>query len=158
MIREALLDHIALPQGHFHRMAAELSDRDTAARSYELELRETLGVAADEWPRLDIVFLGMGDDGHTASLFPESAALNETKRAVCPNWIEKLKMWRLTLTYPVLNAAAQVIFLVSGGQKAEILRQVVRASDSTLQYPVQRIQPASGVVTWYLDQAAAHLL
>ncbi|HEX5482918.1 MAG TPA: 6-phosphogluconolactonase [Terriglobia bacterium] len=158
MIREALLDHIALPQSHVHRMAAERPDRDAAARSYEVELRGTLGVTASDWPRLDLIFLGMGDDGHTASLFPESAALDETERAVCPNWIGKLKMWRLTVTYPVLNAAAQVIFLVSGGKKAEILRDVLRSPGSSTPYPVQRVQPSSGTVTWYLDKAAARLL
>lgn len=159
MIREALLGRISLPQGHFHRMAAERPDRDAASHDYAAELREALGVPVNEWPQLDLIFLGMGDDGHTASLFPASAALNETERAVCPNWIEKLKMWRLTLTYPLLNAAAQVIFLVSGGQKAGILRDVLRSrGGGGTSYPVQRVQPTLGTVTWYLDKAAARLL
>lgn len=158
MMRHAMLD--ALPTAHknFHRMAAEQRDRDAAAANYAADLRKTLGTPANGWPRFDLIFLGMGDDGHTASLFPGSAALSESQRAVCPNWVEKFGMWRLTLTLPVLNAAARVIFLVAGEDKSKRLRDVLHPSNSTAQFPAQLIQPSEGTVTWYLDQAAAQQL
>ncbi len=158
MIREALLDRAPLPAANFHRMAAEQPDREAAAENYATELRKTVGAGPGEWPRLDVIFLGMGEDGHTASLFPGTAALNERERAVCPNYVEKLKMYRLTLTLPTLNAAARAVFLVAGEAKAETVRQVLRSTDGTPPFPSQRIQPAYGSVTWYLDAAAARLL
>lgn len=156
MIREALLSH--LPVNHFHRMEAERPDRDAAAATYEEDLRGTLGTPAGEWPRLDLVLLGMGDDGHTASLFPGSAALNERRRAVCPNWVEKLGMWRITLTLPVLNAAGRVIFLVAGEDKARALADVLHPSGPAPQLPAQLVEPAGSAAEWYVDPAAAHLL
>ncbi len=158
MIREAMLDKIALPSGHFHRMAAEEPDRDAASQSYAAELQTVTADSSVKWPRLDLIFLGLGEDGHTASLFPGSAALEEEKLAVCPNWIEKLGMWRLTLTYPVLNAAARIIFLVAGPEKAEIARQILRSPDASTLYPAQRVRPSNGTVTWFLDEAAARFL
>jgi len=158
MIREAMLDEIPLPSGHFHRMTAEQPDRDAAARSYARELQTIAAESSAKWPRLDLIFLGLGEDGHTASLFPSSAALEEEKLAVCPNWIEKLGMWRLTLTYPVLNAAARIIFLVAGAEKAEIVRRILRSPQGTPLYPAQRVKPSNGTVTWFLDEAAAQFL
>ncbi|HEV2500400.1 MAG TPA: 6-phosphogluconolactonase [Terriglobia bacterium] len=154
MMREAML--AAIPAVHFHRMATEEPDRSAASAQYAAEIRETLGTASGEWPRLDVIYLGMGDDGHTASLFPGTTALAERRVAVCPNYVAKLDMNRLTLTLPVLNAAKRVIFLVAGAGKAEMLRQVLRAPASApAEYPAQLVQPESGSVTWYLDQAAA---
>jgi 6-phosphogluconolactonase len=154
MMREALLDR--LPAAHFHRMAAEREDRDVAAGDYAAELRSVLGTLPGEWPRLDVIYLGMGDDGHTASLFPGTTALDERRLAVCSNYVAKLDMYRLTLTLPVLNAAARVIFLVSGAGKAEMLHQVLRAPASTPpQYPAQLVKPERGSVAWYVDHAAA---
>lgn len=158
MIREAMLDKIPLPSGHFHRMTAEQPDRDAAARSYARELQTIAAESSAKWPRLDLIFLGLGEDGHTASLFPSSAALEEEKLAVCPNWIEKLGMWRLTLTYPVLNAAARIIFLVAGAEKAKIVRRILRSPQGTPLYPAQRVKPSNGTVTWFLDEAAAQFL
>jgi 6-phosphogluconolactonase len=156
MIREALLSKVPIPSANFHRMAAEKTDLEAAAREYAAELDRVLHPAPGEWPRLDLVFLGMGDDGHTASLFPLSPALAERKLWVCSNYSPRLGKHRLTLTYPVLNAAAQIIFLVSGDDKAETLRQVLEGPPGI--YPVQGISPEKGSLSWFADRAAARLL
>ena len=157
MMREAMLDRI--PGIHFHRMAAEQADREAAAKSYETELRATLETAPGAWPGFDVIYLGMGDDGHTASLFPGTGALEERRLAVCANYVPKFDMFRLTLTLPVLNAGARVIFLVAGSKKAERLRDVLSApSTNPPKYPAQLVQPMDGTVAWYLDEAAARLL
>lgn len=158
MIRAALLQHISIPVSNFHRMAAENPDRDAASRQYAGEMEEVLHPGQGEWPRMDLVFLGMGTDGHTASLFPGSPALNEYELWVRPNYSDRLKSFRLTLTYPVLNAAAQVIFLVAGADKAETLRDVFDGARRTPGFPAQGVQPVNGRLSWYLDQAAARLL
>ena len=156
MIREALLESVPLPKENFHRMAAERPDREQAAREYAEELARVLRPAPEEWPRLDLVFLGMGPDGHTASLFPGSQALEERTAWVTPNFAAKLDSFRLTLTLPVLNAAAHVIFLVAGADKAETLGQVLEGPEG--HFPAQLIQPARGRLSWFLDESAAHLL
>ena len=156
MIRHALLESVPLPAENFHRMAAERPDREQAAREYAEELGRVLHPAPGEWPRLDLIFLGMGPDGHTASLFPGSAALNERTAWVTPNFAAQLNSFRLTLTLPVLNAAAHVIFLVAGADKAETLRQVLEGPEG--RFPAQLIQPARGRLSWFLDESAAHLL
>src|SRR6266566_6719156 len=150
MVREALLGKGLVPESNFHRMAAELPDRDAAAQQYAEELARILKPQASGWPRLDLVLLGMGPDGHTASLFPGSAALDEQSRWVAPNYVEKLTSYRLTLTFPVLNAAAEIIFLVAGADKAEALRQVLDASSAAGKLPAQRVRPAEGQVRWYV--------
>src|SRR5436190_1955336 len=137
--------------------AAALSGGSTPGRLYQL-LAGLLSPQASGWPRLGLVLLGMGPDGHTASLFPGSAALDEQSRWVTPNYVEKLKAYRLTLTFPVLNAAGEVIFLVAGADKAEALRQVLDASSAAEKFPAQRVRPAEGQVRWYVDEAAARLL
>ena len=156
MIRQALLEAVPLPKENFHRMAAERPDREQAAQEYAEEMARVLHPAPGEWPRLDLVFLGMGPDGHTASLFPGSPALEEHTAWVAPNFAPKLNSFRLTLTLPVLNAAAHVIFLVAGADKAETLRQVLEGPPG--QFPAQLIQPTNGKLSWFLDESAAHLL
>lgn len=156
MIREALLGKIAMPSGNFHRIAAEKADRESAAREYADELARILPPQAGEFPRINLVFLGMGGDGHTASLFPGSQALDEKKLWVYPNFSPRLGKFRMTLTYPVLNAAQEVIFLVSGDDKAETLRQVLEGPRA--KFPAQGINPGNGRLRWYVDRAAAKLL
>lgn len=158
MMREALLDRVPIPTANFRRMVAESPDLEEAARRYGEELRQVLRPAAGEWPRLDLIFLGMGPDGHTASLFPGSAALEEQKLWVRPNNVEKLRMYRLTLTFPVINAAQEIIFLVAGEEKAEALRGVLKPTSQPERYPAQRIRPTNGRLRWYVDKAAARLL
>jgi len=156
MIRQALLEPAPLPAENFHRMAAERPDREQAAREYAEEMARVLRTPPGEWPRLDLIFLGMGPDGHTASLFPGSEALNERGAWVTTNSAPALKSYRLTLTFPVLNAAAHVIFLVAGADKAETLKKVLEGPPE--QFPAQLIQPANGRLSWLVDQAAATLL
>ena len=156
MIREALLDQADIPAENFHRMQVEQPDLEQAAREYALELARVLQPHDGDRPRLDMVFLGMGPDGHTASLFPGTAALEEQSVWVRPNLVERLGMRRLTMTLPLLNAAAHLIFMVAGADKAEGLRKVLEGPPGQL--PAQRIQPANGTVNWFLDEAAARKL
>jgi 6-phosphogluconolactonase len=156
MIRQAMLESSPLPAENFHRMEAERPDRDQAARDYAGDLARVLQPAPGELPRLDLVFLGMGPDGHTASLFPGSAALDERANWVVPNYVEALRAFRLTLTLPVLNAAARVIFMVTGTDKAATLRRVLEGPPEC--FPAQRIRPARGHVSWFVDKSAARLL
>jgi len=156
MIHQALLEPSPLPQENFHRIAAERPDREQAAREYADEMARVLKTPPGELPRLDLVFLGMGPDGHTASLFPGSPALGEKVAWVAPNFAAQLNSHRLTLTLPVLNAAAHDIFLVAGKDKAETLRQVLEGAAG--RFPAQLIQPARGRLSWFLDESAAQLL
>jgi 6-phosphogluconolactonase len=158
MMRETLLRHVPIPEANFHRMAAEQADRDEAARAYAAELGRILQPGPGEFPRLDLVFLGMGPDGHTASLFPGSPALTEQDLWVRSNFVEKFATHRLTLTYPVLNAARQLVLLVSGAEKAETLRRVLRPEAGAVPLPAQSIRPSDGDVSWYVDRAAAKFL
>lgn len=158
MVREALLDRAPIPQKNFHRLPAERPDREEATRQYAKELAQVLGPKEGDWPHLDFILLGMGADGHTASLFPGSPALDEQAAWVRAVFVEKLGMNRLTLTLPVLNAAAQILFLVSGEEKAETLHQVLEGPPQPHQFPAQRVRPLSEQVSWYVDEAAARLL
>ncbi len=135
---------------HIHRMPAEAPDMDAAALAYETELRLALGARGDEPPVPDFIWLGMGPDGHTASLFPGSTAIEEAERAVVATWAPYPKAWRMTLTYPVLEAAREVVFAVEGANKADALR-AIRAGGSGL--PAERV--AGDHVEWLVDAAAA---
>jgi 6-phosphogluconolactonase len=158
MIRGVLLRPVPGAAANFHRMKAEQEDRDAASAEYATEIKKTLAPLDGRLPRFDLIFLGLGSDGHTASLFPGSAALAESSKWVRPNYVEKLRMYRMTLTYPVLNTASEIMFLVSGSGKAETVRQVLEGPHNPEQYPAQGVRPAEGTVTWYLDQSTAHLL
>ena len=158
MIRDALLSHVPIPETNFHRMAAELEDREGTSREYAAELSRILQPREGEFPRLDLVLLGMGPDGHTASLFPGSAALRERTAWVRPNFVEKFMAYRLTLTLLVLNAATRILFLVAGADKAETLREVLAGPRRPQELPAQYVQPVSGRVEWYVDENAARLL
>jgi 6-phosphogluconolactonase len=137
-------------QDRIHRMPAEAPDLDAAALSYESELRLAFGARGSEPPAFDLIWLGMGPDGHTASLFPESAALAESERLVVANWAPYPQAWRMTLTFPVLKAGRAVVFAVEGGNKADALR-AIRAGGSDL--PAERV--AGDNVEWLVDAAAA---
>lgn len=158
MIREAMLSVVPLPAANFHRMKAESRELDAAASDYEAELRAVTHAGANSWPRLDLIYLGMGGDGHTASLFPGTPALSEETRAVSPNFVAQMNMWRMTMTRPVLNGAAHVIFLVSGEQKASMLRKVLKDPDVSPPLPAQLIRPSQGTALWYIDRPAAKFL
>jgi 6-phosphogluconolactonase len=156
MLHETLLSAAPIPEANFHRMAAEQADLAQASREYAEQLDRVVRLRQGDFPRLDLIVLGMGADGHTASLFPDTAALEEKVAWVRPNYVEKLKMHRLTMTLPVLNAAAEVVFLISGAEKAEVLRQVLEGPPGN--FPAQCIQPVNGRLTWFVDEAAARLL
>jgi 6-phosphogluconolactonase len=149
MARRALIDRVGIPDAQVHRIPGELQPRDAAA-AYRRELDDVLGRAG----RFDVILLGLGPDGHTASLFPCTSALAAKERKVVAVYVEKLNAWRVTLTLPVINAARHVIFLVTGLNKAEALARV-RAGE---QLPAGRVHPANGTLTWFVDQAAATLL
>ena len=158
MTREALLSKVPLEAGQIHRMEGELDPNDAAAR-YEIELRNGFALKDTELPTFDLLGLGMGPDGHTASLFPHTEALHETSRLVVANHVETVKdSWRVTLTQPVINHAADVFFLVGGEDKAQILKEVLLGPHDPERLPSQMISPASGILTLLLDQAAAALL
>ena len=152
MVNDALLSHIHIPAQNVHRIEGR-GDAAANASRYEDELRGLFGDA--NHPRFDLVMLGMGDDGHTASLFPRTAALAERRAWVAANWVEKLGAWRITLTAPAINAARHIMFLVNGAGKAARLREVFRGAQDPERLPSQLIRPADGTLEWLLDEAAA---
>jgi 6-phosphogluconolactonase len=152
MANEALLSRVPIPAENIHRIEG-VGDAAANASDYESEMRGFFGDA--EWPRLDLVMLGMGDDGHTASLFPGTTALEERRAWVVANWVEKFKTWRITLSAPVINAARHLLFLVTGAGKAERLREVLKGAREPSRLPSQLIQPREGSLEWYVDRAAA---
>ena len=152
MVNEAMLSHLPVPASNIHRMLAEKINAQGVADDYEAELTEFFDFEPDDVPRIDLVLLGMGADGHTASLFPGSTVLQEKDRLVVAPWVEKLKVNRLTMTLPVLNNADAVLFLVSGSDKAEMLTEVLEGPDS--RYPAQLIKPVDGQLTWLVDKDA----
>jgi 6-phosphogluconolactonase len=155
MANESLLAKIPVPPANVFRIPAENPDADAAAEIYEQTLRKFFGLAPGEFPRFDLILLGIGPDGHTASLFPETAALQEKTRLVVANWVEKLGTSRITLTVPVLNHARCVAFLVSGIDKAAALHEVLEGKAPAEKYPSKLVQPSEGKLIWFVDRAAA---
>ena len=155
MAEEAMLSKIPVAAGNVFRIPAENPDAAAAADAYEQTLRKFFQLGPGEVPIFDLILLGMGPDGHTASLFPGSAGLQEKTRLVIANWVDKLKTSRLTLTLPVLNAARCVAFLVSGTDKAAVLKTVLEEDAPAEQYPSKLIRPNNGKLIWLLDRAAA---
>jgi 6-phosphogluconolactonase len=155
MAEETILSKVPVPPANIFRVPTENPDASAAAEAYEQALRKFFELAAGEFPRFDLILLGMGPDGHTASLFPETAALQEKSRLVVANWVEKLHTYRITLTLPVLNAARRVAFLVSGVDKASVLHEVLESNAPGEKYPSKLIKPSDGKLIWFLDRAAA---
>lgn len=157
MTREALLDRVPLRPDQIHRMEGELDPEEAAAR-YESALRNGFRLEGAECPRFDLVQLGMGPDGHTASLFPHTEALTEMSKLVAANHVVQKDTWRITLTWPVINRASSVFFLIGGADKAQILKEVLTGPRDVDRLPSQLINPASGILTLILDRDAAALL
>jgi 6-phosphogluconolactonase len=151
MADETLLTKVPIPSEQVHRMRGELPP-EQAAEDYERELREFF---KDEPPRLDVILLGMGDNGHTASLFPGLKAVHEQQRWAMAEHVAEVGMWRITLTPVVLNLAREAVFLVAGSAKASMLRQVLEGPFDPDQRPAQVVRPAPGEVIWLVDAAAA---
>jgi len=158
MADEAMLSKVPVPAGNVFRIAAENPDASAAAEAYEQTLRTFFQWNTGETPRFDLILLGMGPDGHTLSMFPGSAGLQEKSRSVIANWIDKLRTNRITLTLPVANAARCVAFLVSGTDKAPALHEVLEGNAPGEQYPSKLVCPTDGKLIWFLDRAAASQL
>jgi 6-phosphogluconolactonase len=152
MVQESLLSKVQIPSENVHRMMGE-KEPEQAATEYEEHLRQFFHLAHGSVPRFDLIFLGLGEDGHTASLFPGSPALDEQNRLVAKVYVERLKAYRLTLTLPVINAAAQVSFLITGQSKSAIVKDLLSSDGSDR--PAGRIKPVNGQLTWFITQDAA---
>lgn len=157
MAREVLLEALSLPEQNIHRMAGE-QEPHAAALAYQQEIRRVFSIAGDKLPRFDLILLGLGSDGHTASLFPGTAALHEKEKLVVANYVDKLNSFRLTLTLPVLNNAQHIMFLAVGDNKANILHEIFEMPDRPIKYPAELVRPTNGTVIWLLDRAAANKL
>jgi 6-phosphogluconolactonase len=155
MARESLLSKVPIPPANIFPVPTENPDAAQVAERYEQTLRSFFAAAPGEFPRFDLILLGMGPDGHTASLFPETAALQEKSRLVVANWVEKLGGSRITFTLPLLNSARCVAFLVSGTDKAAALHEVLEGNAPADKYPSRLVQPSDGKLIWFVDRAAA---
>jgi 6-phosphogluconolactonase len=150
MANDAMFSKVKeLPLENIHRVAGEESAAD-AANVYEQELKDFFH---NELPRFDLVLLGLGPDGHTASLFPDSPASQENLRWFVENWVDKFGAYRLTMTFPVINNASNVLFLVAGNDKAIVLQEVLKGAEN--KYPSQKVNPINGELQWLIDEAAA---
>jgi 6-phosphogluconolactonase len=158
MATETLLSKLSLKSEQVHRIMGEYPDTEKAAREYEQLLRSQFNLAAGQLPRFDLMFLGMGNEGHTLSLFPGTKALHDHGRLVMHNWIGKLYTERVTCTAPVANNSALVVFMVGGADKAPALKAVLEGPHEPEQLPSQLINPGHGKLLWLLDTAAASML
>jgi 6-phosphogluconolactonase len=153
MAKEVLLDRAPIPPAQVHRIQAEITDRDAASLAYTQEMQRVF--SGESIPAFDLIQLGMGPEGHTASLFPHQASLHEQQRLVMPVTVPKPPPPRLTFTPPLLNAAHRILFLVTGADKAEAVQAVIEGPYQPDEYPAQIVRPHTGEVTWMFDSAAA---
>jgi 6-phosphogluconolactonase len=154
MAREAFLDHVPIPQGNIFRIKAEIPP-EQAAIDYENTIRKELA-GHEGFPQLDLVLLGLGEDGHTASLFPDTTGLTEDRLLVASVYVRRLNAHRITMTYPVINRAARVLFIVAGKTKSAIVRNVLEGPSG--RFPSQGVKPDGDGLHWILDRDAAALL
>lgn len=154
MVQEVLISKVSLPTENIHRVRTEMDAR-LAAFDYEEELRAFFDGG---WPKFDLLLLGMGADGHTASLFPKTAGLNEEYRWFIANQVATQNVWRLTLTKNAINAARQIVVMVSGQSKASMLAEVLSGPDQPEQKPIQMVSPVDGEMIWMIDRDAASQL
>lgn len=157
LVRERLIDHVPIPAANVHRMPGEMDPVEAAAR-YEEQLREFFAPHEGGFPVFDLILLGLGEDGHTASLFPGTRALRESARWVLGHYVDAQKGWRITLTPPVINAAHTLVFIVSGAGKAAVLKEILEGPIRPDTLPAQIVRPADGTLLWMLDREAAALL
>jgi len=158
MAKESMFDKAPVEPKQVHRIHAENANAAEAAEQYEAELREYFQLKAGQFPRFDLVLLGMGPEGHVASLFPGTKALKEEHRLVVSNWVRKFFTDRITLTLPVLNNASRIVFMAHGAEKAHALKGVLEGPYEPDQLPSQAIRPTAGKLIWLLDPTAASLL
>ena len=158
MARDAMLDKLKIPPAHVHRIRAELPDLDAAARDYEEEIERVLGQVAGVGrrpPHFNLFLLGMGADGHTASIFPDTDALSETERWIIPVNVPSLGVKRITMTPPLINSAHFIIFMVTGAAKADVVAGVLQGPRDPRRCPAQLIHPLTGEVIWFVDREAS---
>ncbi len=153
MVNESFLTKVPIPASNVFRVGAESPDAAAAASDYEGKLRAFFKLPPGEFPVFDLILLGLGPDGHTASLFPDSAGLEEHSRLVIANWVEKFKTHRISITLPVLNHADEAMFLASGPDKAAMVHEILEGNHEP-PYPAQLVQP-DGKLVWMMDAAAA---
>ncbi len=158
MANENLFEPLKIKDANIFRWQTELKDAEAVAADYEQTIKSFFNLGENEFPRFDLILLGMGDDGHTASLFPFTDALAERRKIAVANKVEKLNATRLTLTFPAINNAANVAFLVAGENKAEVLRAVLQGENEPENYPSQNVKPTNGTLFWLIDKAAARAL
>ena len=152
--KHGLFSKVSVPAANIHRVLTERPPVEAAAL-YQNAIAASFGGNPEQPPCFDLIFLGMGADGHTASLFPETSALAESERWVASNWVEKLQCHRFTFTYPLINRAAHVLILVTGEDKAERIASIFGPDAQPGVYPVQHVRPVEGTLNWYLDKVAA---
>lgn len=156
MATDALLSHIPAVPSHIHRMEAEKADINQAAQEYQDKIANYFNIPnSGSPPQFDLLYLGMGPDGHTASLFPETSALAEKNRWVVSNFVPKFNTNRMTFTFPIINQAKNVIFLVAGKDKVPALKEVLQGKPAIETYPSQGINPANGSLLWLIDVDAS---
>ncbi|HEY9869597.1 MAG TPA: 6-phosphogluconolactonase [Candidatus Obscuribacterales bacterium] len=153
MVNDTLILKVPIPQANVHATSGQDRDPAGAALRYEEEIKRFFNLEAGQFPCFDLILLGMGPDGHTASLFPGSQGLQENKRIVVANFVDKFNTYRITLTLPAINQAQNVIFMVAGGDKSRMLSTVLQSPQVVL--PAQMIAPAAGTLAWFVDEAAA---
>jgi 6-phosphogluconolactonase len=158
MASETMISKAPVKPEHVHRMKGEYPDAEKAAREYEQELRTHFGLREGQLPRFDLVLVGMGDEGHCLSLFPGTKALHAEGRTVVRNWVGKLFTDRITITASVANNAANVLFTVTGKEKALALKGVLEGPYEPEQLPSQLLQPMNGNLLWLVDQTAGSML
>jgi 6-phosphogluconolactonase len=157
LVRELLLDYVPIPPPNIHRMPGEMDPVEAAAR-YEGQLREFIAPHGDGFPVFDCILLGLGEDGHTASLFPGTRAIRESARWVLGHYVDAQKGWRITITPPVINAARTVVFIAAGSGKAAVVKEILEGPFRSDTLPAQIVRPAGGDLVWMLDREAAALL
>lgn len=151
MAISVLLSKIDIPAYQIYRIPVNIKPVE-AARQYEADLKSFFG---EEPPRFDLILLGLGENGHTASLFPGTEVLHEKSHWVKEVYVDEMRMYRVTMTAPLINQARKILFLVSGKEKAPILKEIITMKEDAVKFPVQLINPDPGVVDWYVDEQAA---
>lgn len=157
MVNEALFEPLQIPDSNIFRWETELDSAEAAAADYDTRMTSYFQLLPGQLPRFDLTLLGLGEDGHTASLFPDTAALEIADRLAVANWVEKLETYRLTMTFPVINNSAVCAFLAAGESKANVLARIQDHASRTA-YPAERVAPVDGELYWFLDEAAASKL
>jgi 6-phosphogluconolactonase len=155
---DTFLKKVPIPEANVHRIPTEESDFKASAWHYEETIRSVFGIKADEVPRFDLMALGMGADGHTGSMFPDSYAPFDTSDLACVVYVMDQKLNRITLTHPVLRAARHLVVLISGKEKAQIFKEVMTSEPDEVKYPIHVLWPVLDKVTWLVDKEAMSLL